>query len=600
MIESLSDFHFLRPLWLLALPALLALLWYRLRPWRQSAWRNVIDAELLPHLIRAPERKGANTPLLLSMIGATLGTLALAGPAWRQLPQPVFDLPSHRVLVMDLSPAMLAADLKPDRLTRAKLAAHQLIDQQTEGETALVAYAGDAFAVVPLTSDTATIHHLLDSLHPDLMPSPGHDISSGLREAITLLTNAGAGRGEILLFSSAAPGADVSAALEQARADGHQIDVIAVGTASGAPVPTAGGGWRRNNDGAIELARTDEAALRQLAARAGGRYARVDQIGEQWLEPRARWSAKGDRVEDEFQADIWQDEGYWLLLPLMALAAFSFRRGYIIGVLILLPLGLPQTAYADWWRNDDQAAHALFQQGEASAAAQRFRSGDWKASALYEAGEYAAAAELWAQQDSARADYNRGNALARAGQLTEALNAYDEALKKDPLLEDAKANRKLIEDLQKQQQQEQDAQDGDATAQDQPSAGQESGNPDSSEQNDADASGDPGTPQQNTQDNGTPNASEQYDPAENPSGDENNQQASEASDEQQTAQNREADEHSANGEPNDMAMTDAQREAEEQAQAVQQWLNRVPNDPGQLLREKFRRMQQRRQQGGGR
>lgn len=594
----MSDFwqqlHLLRPAWLLALP----LLWWWLYRHRGlsggNPWTRAVDPELLPHLLE--QGGGASQlPRWLAGLGLSLAVLALAGPAWRQLPQPVYDTPLHRVFVVELSEAMNAADLKPSRLQRARLIAHQLLRQQSEGETALVSFAGSAFPVVPLTRDDGTVRHLLDSLDSSLMPVSGQDTAAAIDTAVELLANAGSERGDIVLFI--AGGADRAArtAAEKASQRGYRVHVLAAGTAQGAPVPAPDGGWRRDSSGGIALSRIDEAALRALAAAGSGRYARIDRIDASWrLAAGPDWSADPRQAGEDFQADLWQDEGPWLLLPLLLVAALGFRRGWLTLLLIGLPLASPGPAHAELWRNADQTGHALLQQGEAAAAAQRFRSPQWRASALYQAGDYAAAAELWREMEGASAAYNRGNALARAGELEQALAAYDEALARQPDLADARANRQLVEDLLRQQQEQQG--DGDSGEsgdgeQNEPAQGQqgdsgEAGDPSQGEE--ADPSGDPqDSAESSDQDASSQQESEQDGEPQNEAEDENGQ-PSEA---------RPPPDPAEAGETDEQAMSEAQAQAREQEQAVRQWLNRIEDDPGRLLREKFRRMQERRLRG---
>ncbi len=604
-MSMLEPFHFLRPAWLLAMPMLWLLLWLMRDALNaHSPWRQIVDPELLPHLSsQSNTQTSGRSGLILAALAVTLITLALAGPSWRQLPQPVYDSPLHRVLVMDLSPAMNAADIKPTRLARSKLLAQQLLNQQSEGDTALVAFSSDAFAVVPLTSDRSTVSHLLSSLSTDLMPTPGQNLAAGITEAQHLLEQGGATRGDIILMTSAQPDATARDAVEAARAQGFRIHVLAAGTEQGAPIPASSGGWQRDSSSAIKLARLPTRDLSQLARSGGGQYRRVDQAGADFeLDTTlALNSANNTASNDRFQADQWQDEGPWLLLPLILIAALAFRRGWLFVLVVGLPLLHPQPALAGWWKTQDQEALEHYKAGEFANAADNFKRSDWRASALYEAGEFEQAAELWGTGDRAADAYNQGNALARAGNLEGALQAYSEALQRDPTLTDAQANRDLVEQLlqqqeQQQQNQQQDGdnqpQDGENSASQDSESGDDQEQPRSSEQQQED-SGEQGESDQqqsseHSQQNGEPGEEQDSQQAsEHAQGDDDNQQAS-ASDDAQGSES----------EPNESAMTPQAGEFDpddEQAQAVQQWLKRIPDDPGGLLRRKFERMQQRRQ-----
>lgn len=169
----------------------------------------------------------------------------------------------------------------------------------------------------------------------------------------------------------------------------------------------------------------------------------------------------GDK--QDFKADAWVDMGYWLLLAPALLMPFLFRRGLVFALgMIAFALAQPQGARAstwdDLWATPDQQGQLAFEGGDFGAAAQSFDRADWKGAAAYRAGQFDAAV-----RDFAGDDYNRGNALAKAGRLEDALAAYDAALANDPSDGDAQFNRdliaKMLEEQSKQQQQDQQQQD---------------------------------------------------------------------------------------------------------------------------------------------
>jgi Ca-activated chloride channel family protein len=161
--------------------------------------------------------------------------------------------------------------------------------------------------------------------------------------------------------------------------------------------------------------------------------------------------------------DEWQDRGPWLLLPLLLIVALAFRRGWLLLLpLVLMPMW-PVTAEATTWhdlwqRPDQQAAQAL-RNGDAKRAQQLAHDPAWRGAAAYRAGDYATATQALQRAPGSDAAYNRGNALARQGQYQQAIDAYDHALKLDPAHADAKANRQAVEDWLRQQKQKQQPQD---------------------------------------------------------------------------------------------------------------------------------------------
>ena len=173
--SALSDFHFLRPLWLWALLVLPLLAWsWRSRRRRDSAWRDVVDPHLLAHLLDMRSgRKGMAASLLLALCAVALAVLALAGPTWRKVDQPLLQGQAPLVIALDLSSAVLANDLPPSRLLQARAKIDALLRQRAGGQVGLVAYADDAFTVAPLTDDAANVALFLDALAPDVMPVDG-------------------------------------------------------------------------------------------------------------------------------------------------------------------------------------------------------------------------------------------------------------------------------------------------------------------------------------------------------------------------------------------------------------------------------------------
>ena len=193
MSTFLEHFHFLRPLWLLAL-GLLPLLWWG---WRRHArradpWRRICDPQLLPYLSQgAPGALRSGAMPWLFGIGFVLVVLALAGPAFRLAPQAVVRMQSPLILAVDLSDRMRSTDIKPNRIARMRFKLADLIARRGEGQTALIGYAGDAFTVAPLTDDAASLADLAASLSPDVMPLQGQRADRAIDLALQLMQDAG-------------------------------------------------------------------------------------------------------------------------------------------------------------------------------------------------------------------------------------------------------------------------------------------------------------------------------------------------------------------------------------------------------------------------
>lgn len=324
----MESFHFLRPEWLLLVPVWLALVaWHRRAARGASAWDRVCDLELAPFVV---EGGAARRPRWVHGAVALAGTLAiaaLAGPAWRELPQPVFRSQAALVLALDVSRSMEAADIEPSRLVRARHKVLDLLDKRVDGQTALVAYAGDAFAVTPLTDDHRTIAALLSALDPDIMPVPGSRTDRAIDRARELLEQAGAPRGRVLLITDSASGPELEDAVDRLKAAGYTLSVIGVGTPEGAPIRT-GNGYLRDEAGELVVAALDESTLAVLAERGGGAYARyVLDDGDLEQVSMSGGGIPGEAARRRLAADRWREEGPWLLPLLMILVLPLFRKG---------------------------------------------------------------------------------------------------------------------------------------------------------------------------------------------------------------------------------------------------------------------------------
>jgi len=468
-----AELHFLRPQWFLALAPLLLVL-YGL--WRArhgaNAWRGLVDAHLLPHLLVGEEGQPRRLPLVLLALAWTLGVLALAGPVWERLPQPVFATTAKRVILLDLSPSMNAADVAPSRLARARFKVLDMLAATREGQVALIAFGPDAFTVSPLTGDARTIAAQVPRLSTELLPRAGaRRTERALELAGTLLAQAGEGGGEVILITDGLTEGDAdggSAGRTEAAArtlvtKGHRLSVLGVGTPQGAPVPAAGGGFAVDRSGAIPMARLGRDALESLARAGNGRYVDLDPgdrdtrvlLGE-GLTGGTPTSPAGLVEQQGLSADQWREEGPWLLLALLPIAAVAFRRGWLLPVLALVLVLPPHPGWAfgweDLWQRPDQQAARRLAAGEDAAAAAGFQDPAWRAAAHYRGGDYAGALADLTGLAGPEADYNRANALARLGRLDESIAAYERTLEQIPDHADARANLDLVKGLRDRQQ----------------------------------------------------------------------------------------------------------------------------------------------------
>ena len=599
-MNTLAQFHFLRPLWLLALLPLAGLLgWLWQRRLSSQSWQRVVDPQLLVHMLIGKAARQGPWGMIAIAIGGVLAILALAGPAWHKLPQPVFRQQSALVVVFDLSLSMDATDVKPSRLARAKLKLRDILNQRKEGETALIVYAATPFVVSPLTTDAQTIASQIEVLGPSLMPAQGSHPASAIALAQQLLQQAGVTHGGVLLITDGLNDSESPAlktTIENLVSAGHRLSVMGVGTPSGAPIPNPAGGFIQDDSGAMVIPKLDEASLVALARQGHGVYRRLstdDSDFNALLAPFKHDAGQAVEVKGQL-SDQWRDEGPWLLLPLMLLAALAFRRGYlVILLLVMLPHTHPAYAFGwnDLWQRADLRGQQAMDANQPNQAAQLFHDPQWRAAANYRTGNYAAALDSLKGINTAQADYNRGNALAQLGKLPEAVQAYDAALKRDPKLPDAQFNRNLVTTLIKQQQQkqaqqnqhpspQQNPQQADKNGQSKPGAGQSSPQSGTNQQPGSPSAQSQHPPHQPSPDQGTDKTGQQH-------------QAQAAQQKPGTAQAPPPHASAAKAQPAAAAANTPQ--TDQLNPADKRWLQRIPDDPGGLWRRKFLYQYQREQ-----
>ncbi len=621
----MTDFHFIRPLWFLALFALF-LAMYLLKKMRvsQSGWQGLLPKHLANVLITNSQ---ANKPFSLTIpfILGVLAITAMAGPSWQKLPQPVYQLARGSVLIMDMSYSMYSTDLSPNRLTRSRYKAVDLLDNINEGEMGLIAYAGDAFIISPLTEDINNIKLLLPSLSPDLMPELGSDPMRALILADEMLKNAGHQDGDIYWFTDGIENSEVQDITEWSREHNYRLNILGVGTKNGAPIKLSNGEFMKDNSGAIVIPKLRGNSLKGVAQRGNGQYVRLQNNNsdiQKLLKNNQLLSGSGEEQQKESSntGDQWQEAGPYLVLIILPFVLMYFRRGRLLAILPLVLFLTPSDqvyadVWSDLWKTRDQQAQNKFDQEKYAEAAQQFKDPLWQGSAHYKAGNFEDALKSFQQSDSAEALYNQGNALAKLNKLDEAIESYEKALDKNPDLESAKANKALLEQLKDQQQQSDqnqkgdDQQDGDKQESEQENDNSQESDENQDNQQQGDQQNDSENDQQNDQQSSQENSEQdneqdgeqqnsdskneensdseseqqpQPNESENENQDENTEQESQAVNEQEnTTDENQTEEQKA------QAARAAEKLAQEAEQKHQQILNKVTDDPYQLLRNKM-------------
>lgn len=457
--------HFIRPEWLLLLIplALLSLLSWRKQN-QQSAWQHYISPHLSQALISASSVQKKH-PVWLLGAAWFIAVLAASGPAITKQNLPVFTTEQGRVLVMDMSLSMLATDMSPNRLSQAKFRASDLLNQLKEGETGLIAYAGDAFTISPLTRDTSTLLNLLPSLSPDIMPAKGSDLGAALTLAQQLLAQGGHIKGDIIVLSDGISAKQFDNARAALKGSRYRLSILALGSEQGAPIRLADGQLLKDNSDTVIVAKTNYALLQKLVRYQGGIMIPAQTDGSDLRQLQDWLASDGEAKASELEGESWQDLGPYLALLLIIPCLLSFRHGLLPLVAIFClyqPLPAQASVWDDLWQTRDQQANKAFEGQDFSSAAENFEDPQWRASAQYKAGDFEQALAGFEKDMSATGLYNQGNALMQLGKNTQAIKRYQQALALQPDFPQAAKNAVLAEQAKKEKQsQGGEQQDGD-------------------------------------------------------------------------------------------------------------------------------------------
>ncbi|MBF0264543.1 MAG: VWA domain-containing protein [Gammaproteobacteria bacterium] len=636
----LDNFHFIRPDWFYALlPSVILFIWLFRQQKTTISWQNICDKELLDHFLIEKGSKRSRYPIILLFVTWMITIFALAGPSWKKIKLPVFSKNNAMVIIFDLSLSMNAQDLKPTRLIRARHKLEDILKQRDEGQAALIVYAGDAHIVSPLTDDNKTILSFVSVLDTNLMPIPGSNLSSALIQAERLFENAGLNKGQIIVFTDgltedehnriqqinrdSEPKADskenrVESIITRLKNKNIVLSILGIGTSAGAPIPLSekDGGFVKNAQGNIVVSRLNSESLDYLANQSGGIYQTITLDDKDIKKIKQRnfifnqqlKKAFTNQKQEQLNSEQWLDYGAWFSLLLIPFMLFAFRRGWFLSLFFVICLPIPEPVYSmqwnDLWLRADQQAIQSFKQGQHQQAAEKFQNSSWKGAAYYKARDYQQAVSHLKDSKHLDDQYNLANSYAQLKQFDEAIKTYDQVLKQNPEHAEALRNKKIIENLlkqQKQQQQNQKQQSNNSDNKENNQEGNQKGesqDSQNSENKDGSKSAQPGEQQKQT---------ENADP-QNDNNDNNQKQQKEQTTEekkqalkdlqdkkakedkektQQAKLDKSKDENTqGSGEKQDKDTLFSQLD-EEQQQSMQQYLNQIKDDPAYLLRRKF-------------
>jgi Ca-activated chloride channel homolog len=609
------DFEFIRPALLWLLPVAAALFFIALIKQKKTSSGQLIAPHLAQFVLN-DEQHNSRQPLWLVALFCSLAIIFSAGPSFEKKQVPVYQSKNARVMVMDMSYSMYSTDISPNRLVQSRFKALDMIELFKEGDTALIAYAGSAYTISPLTNDATTLENLIPSLSPEIMPDKGSNVLAALEMAQTLLKQAGYLDGDIILITDGIEQQEYNEVTDFINSSAYRLNIYGIGTAQGAPIQLPEGGFLKDRYGQIVIPTLNAKQLQRLAVNSGGKFARYQpsSVDIVTFAPRAN----GELLKDDTPSHaLWRiDAGIYGLLLLLPLALYLFRRAAFVGAVLFIGFLPPPPAYAlelpTLLKNADQRALTAYQNKDYQQAAQA-QSSQLKGAALYQQGQFEDALKAFSEDKSATGFYNYANALAKAGQLEAAITAYEKAQALQANFTEAADNQALVEQLLHQQQQQQQ---GDESQQQDNAQQDQQQNPQNAAQNESTAEQDKQSGENDSQSQTDANSEGSPEQSEQGQAEQQNRpemQAESQNEPQQQAQPATDDTEQAAAAPaeNDASLNQQQHNAQQQAQAVNtselsneekekaqqlnQLLRKVPDDPAILLRNKMQLEAQKRQ-----
>ena len=581
MIEM--EFHFLRAGWILLIPiSILLIFFFKRRMLTIGNWEKLIDKRLLPYVMSRRQLSDNQYKWWLISLISVLSIIALAGPTWERIEQPSFRTDQSLVIALDLSRSMNAQDITPNRLTRAKLKILDILERRQGAQVALIVYSANAFTVTPLTSDTDTIIALINSIDTSIMPSRGSYPALAIDKGLQLLNQASVSNGEIILVTDGGITSDSFSSAQKLRDEGYRLSALGIGSMNGAPIPKETGGFITDSTGQITISRLEVDDLKDLVEIGGGSYTSITSNDQDIDTLLSEVYSAVRESDDSVTTDQWKEFGPWLLLIVVPFGSLLFRKGWVF-VFLLTIMPIDNSVYAlDWndlWKTRDQQAKEAMESGDYDKAIELFEDSEWLAAAHYKAGNYRQSANGYNNNSNIDHLYNHANSLAKIGQFEEAIENYEKVIAEEPNAEDALYNLNLLKDLLSENQSSEENND-DGQSSEEASTGEQSQQQNGDESEQSDNEGNSKTGDSDDESDANPNQKL------------SNEEDIEAIEKELERAAEENSNQESQQEDNNESGIEG-RMAQEQQQAMEQWLRRIPDDPGGLLRRKFRYQYQR-------
>ncbi len=436
MFDSLSltqfftQFHFIRPLWLLALIPLVFLIWLRWHEESKPSWKDILPDHLREVLTIGEHGWRKQLPIKLLMVNVFIAILICAGPSWQREASPFGEDKASMLVVLDNSDSMLQKDLPPSRLERSKQKIRDLLAERKGGKTGLVVFAGTAHVAMPITQDSAVFDPFLAAIDPEIMPVKG----KLAEQALPLIDQQlqGLAGSTVLLVTDGVNPATISKYEDYFADKPYQLLILAAG-----------------NPDIVSNNPIDLDSLQTLASKTDGRLIEVS-VDNTDIQQLSRYVERNMQLNGESSMP-WKDMGYVLLFPIALIMLIWFRKGWLVQwCLIAMVSGSvmmpgevmaenvslkaeePQVVQkvttfdkaAQWWWNlwltPDQQGQRLFNKQAYLDAAKHFSDPLRKGTAYYYASEFELAHSAFLEMQNDPSEevrdfglYNAASALAR-------------------------------------------------------------------------------------------------------------------------------------------------------------------------------------------
>ncbi len=551
-----NNFEFLRPAFLWLLPVAFLFYFFKQKSVLvSSSWEKVCEQPLLKYLLSSGKSFNRKWRLSLMLLGLVFAIIGAAGPSFEKKEHPALSKENPMMFVLNLSSDMNRTDIRPSRLARAKIEIKDILLDGNFDPSGLVVYSDEPFLISPLSSDPNLIINLLPNVQTNIMPVAGSRLDRAIDFAVERLITSGYIKGNIVVLTNALPlhAQDAFEAAQKSAQKGFPVSVF-------------------------EASVGKDLNLSELAQKGKGFYLNAQQMNNVAFIDFLEKTSASELSETQNKLLTEQDNGWWFVL----LSAVCFLLLLPKGVFVfLIFLCFTDSANAGFFFNNNQEGALLFSSKEYQKAAQKFENEDWKASAYYRAGDYKNAAQIFSKKDDVTSLYNKGNALAKGGQIPQAIKMYEKVLQQDPSHEDAKFN---LEYLKKMMQNEQQSKNSENKREENPQ-NENQQNSQNNAGNDANNDDNAAAPQE------SPNNDEQKD--ENQQN--NQEQSSDEKSDDRSQEQSHGQNNSENSQENDLSreqqQTPVSRAKEQQAdeydetvQAREQQFREIKDDPGGLLK----------------